>query len=154
MIELIELFYLKKELYKLNIIFKKPDINYSDHIFSIEKNNGSKSIRFALGAIKGVGITSMKNLVKERKNNGKYTDIIDFMTRLKSDVINKSQLEKLIQAGAFDSVSDKNRAKLFANVPNFVEIYGGVKKINKDQTLLFEENQKFLLKIKIYLTNM
>ena len=131
---------LKKELNKLNIAFKKPDINYSNHVFSIEKNNDSKSIRFALGAIKGVGIASMKNLVNERKSNGKYTDIIDFMTRLRSDVINKRQLEKLIQSGAFDSISI-NRAKLFVNVPNFVEIYSGMKKTDKDQTLLFEENK-------------
>ena len=107
---------------------------------SIEKKNDSKSIRFALGAIKGVGIASMKYLVNERKSNGKYTDIIDFMTRLRSDVINKRQLEKLIQSGAFDSISI-NRAKLFVNVPNFVEIYSGIKKTDKDQTLLFEENK-------------
>ena len=85
-------------------------------------------------------MSSMKNLVNERKSNGKYTDIIDFMTRLKNDVINKRQLEKLIQSGSFDSIST-NRAKLFANVPNFVEIYSGPNKIDEDQTLLFEENK-------------
>ena len=41
-------------------------------------------------------------------------------------LINKRQLEKLIQAGCFDEL-EKNRAKLFDNVPNFVEIYGGSK---------------------------
>ena len=128
---------LKKELNKLNIILKKPDINYSNSNFSIEKSEGTRSIRFALSAVKGVGVGSMNNLVSERESNGKYSDIIDFMNRLKGDVINKRQLEKLIQSGSFDSVY-KNRSKLFINVPNFVEIYGGIHNTNDNQTFLFE----------------
>ena len=131
---------LKKELSRLNIEFKKPDINYSMAEFSIEKTSKTQSIRFGLGAIKGVGIKSMKNLVKERNINGKYTDIIDFMNRLGGDVINKRQLEKIIQSGAFDSINT-NRSKLFANVPNFVEIYGGSNLKNDNQTMLFEDKK-------------
>ena len=131
---------LKKELSRLHIEFKKPDINFSIEDFSIEINKDKKSIRFGLGAIKGVGIKSMKTLVKERNKNGPFLDIIDFMTRLSGDVINKRQLEKLIQAGCFDGI-EKNRAKLFSNVPNFVEIYGGPKEINNNQKLLFEDNK-------------
>ena len=131
---------LNKELSSLNIEFKKPDINHSQANFSIEENNGLKSIRFGLGAIKGVGIKSMSNLVKERENNGKFIDIIDFMNRLKGDVINKRQLEKLVQAGSFDSI-ETNRAKLFYNVPKFVEIYGGSNFKDQNQAMLFEENK-------------
>jgi len=131
---------LNKELSSLNIEFKKPDINHSQANFSIEENNGLKSIRFGLGAIKGVGIKSMSNLVKERENNGKFIDIIDFMNRLKGDVINKRQLEKLVQAGSFDSI-ETNRARLFYNVPKFVEIYGGSNFKDQNQAMLFEENK-------------
>ena len=131
---------LNKELSSLNIEFKKPDINHSQANFSIEENNGLKSIRFGLGAIKGVGIKSMSNLVKERENNGKFIDIIDFMNRLKGDVINKRQLEKLVQAGSFDSI-EINRARLFYNVPKFVEIYGGSNFKDQNQAMLFEENK-------------
>ena len=131
---------LNKELSSLNIEFKKPDINHSQAKFSIEENNGLKSIRFGLGAIKGVGIKSMSNLVKERENKGKFIDIIDFMNRLKGDVINKRQLEKLVQAGSFDSI-ETNRAKLFYNVPKFVEIYGGSNFKDQNQAMLFEENK-------------
>ena len=49
-------------------------------------------------------IKSITSMVNERKSNGKFKNIIDFMNRVKSDVINKRQLEKLIQAGAFDSI--------------------------------------------------
>ena len=131
---------LNKELSSLNIEFKKPDVNHSQAKFSIEENNGLKSIRFGLSAIKGVGIKSMSNLVKERENNGKFIDIIDFMNRLKGDVINKRQLEKLVQAGSFDSI-ETNRAKLFYNVPKFVEIYGGSNLKDQNQAMLFEENK-------------
>ena len=131
---------LNKELSSLNIEFKKPDVNHSQAKFSIEENNGFKSIRFGLSAIKGVGIKSMSNLVKERENNGKFIDIIDFMNRLKGDVINKRQLEKLVQAGSFDSI-ETNRAKLFYNVPKFVEIYGGSNFKDQNQPILFEENK-------------
>ena len=131
---------LNKELSSLNIVFKKPDINHSQAKFSIEENNGLKSIRFGLSAIKGVGIKSMSNLVKERENNGKFIDIIDFMNRLKGDVINKRQLEKLVQAGSFDSI-EINRARLFYNVPKFVEIYGGSNFKDQNQAMLFEENK-------------
>ena len=131
---------LNKELSNLNIEFKKPDVNHSQAKFSIEENNGLKSIRFGLSAIKGVGINSMSNLVKERENNGKFIDIIDFMNRLKGDVINKRQLEKLVQAGSFDSI-ETNRAKLFYNVPKFVEIYGGSNFKDQNQAMLFEENK-------------
>ena len=59
---------------------------------------------------------------------------------MSGDIINKRQLEKLIQAGCFDNI-EINRAKLFSNVPNFVEIYGGSKNLNLDQNLLFEETK-------------
>ncbi|MDC0037754.1 DNA polymerase III subunit alpha [Alphaproteobacteria bacterium] len=131
---------LKKEVARLNIEFKKPEINFSYAEFSIEEDNGIKSIRFGLAAIKGVGIKSMQYLVEERNKNGKYKDIIDFMTRLRGEVINKRQLEKLIQAGCFDEL-ESNRAKLFANVKNFVEIFGGVKDLNLNQSLLFEDSK-------------
>ena len=131
---------LKKELARLNIEFKKPDINYSNSKFSIEEIDKKKSIRFALGAIKGVGIKSMNSVVLEREKNGLFLDIIDFTSRLSGEVINKRQLEKLIQAGCFDEI-EKNRAKLFSNVPNFVEIYGGHKDKNINQKMLFEDNK-------------
>ena len=124
----------------MNINFLKPDINYSNELFSIELDQeNNKSIRFGLGGIKGVGIKSNTNLVKERKKNNKYIDVIDFMQRLHGEVINKRQLEKLIQAGAFDSL-EKKRSRLFNNVTKFVELFGGESK-NQNQNLLFEDQK-------------
>ena len=60
------------------------------------------------------------------------------MNRVSKEVINKRQLEKLIQAGAFDSI-ETNRSKLFHNVTRFVELYGLEKDLNQD--MLFEDNE-------------
>ncbi len=131
---------LKSELERLNINFLKPDINYSKEYFSIEnKNINEKSIRFALGAIKGVGVNSMKNLVKEREAKGSFKDIISFMQRLNSEVINKRQLEKIIQSGAFDSI-EQNRSKLFSNVVKFVDLFSNNKN-ETNQSLLFADEK-------------
>tara|TARA_Y100001970_G_scaffold233177_1_gene290513 strand:+ start:5459 stop:8857 length:3399 start_codon:yes stop_codon:yes gene_type:complete len=128
---------LKQELEKLGIPFLKPDINFSQEKFSIEKNNETKSIRFGLSAIKGVGTKSIKSAISVRENNGKFLTVIDFLKRVENEVVNKRQLEKLIQSGAFDSV-ENNRSKLFSNVPKFVNLFGS-STIKNNQSLLFEE---------------
>ena len=130
---------LKKELERLNIDLLKPDINFSKSKFDIELDKeNKKSIRFGLSAIKGVGDKSISMMVKERDKNNLFTSIINFLQRSNNELINKRQLEKLIQAGAFDDL-EKNRAKLFHNVPKFIELYGGEKIY--DQNLLFDEQE-------------
>jgi len=140
----------KKEINELNIVFLKPDINFSNTEFSIEiHSNGKKSIRFGLAAIKGVGYNSMENLVKERTKKGNYKNIIDFISRLETDVINKRQLEKLIQSGSFDSI-ENNRAYLFNNVKNLILILNNLNK-NNNQSVLFgnnDNNIEFLKNLK------
>ena len=130
---------LKQELEKLGISFFKPDINYSKEKFSIEKKDHKKSIRFGLSAIKGVGEKSITSAILVREKNGNYKSVIDFLKRVQGDVINKRQLEKLIQSGSFDSI-EKNRSKLFSNVPQFVNLFGS-NGIKADQNLLFEEEE-------------
>jgi len=79
----------------------------------------------------------MKSLVKERDKNGGFKDIISFMQRLNSEIINKRQLEKLIQSGSFDSI-EKNRSKLFQNVVKFVDFFSNDQN-DKNQNLLFDD---------------
>ena len=75
--------------------------------------------------------------VKEQK--GKFISIIDFLKRVDAEVINKRQLEKLIQSGSFDS-TEKNRSKLYFNVPQFVNLFGS-NNSQSNQNLLFEEEE-------------
>ncbi len=130
---------LRQELEKLEIPFLKPDINFSEEKFSIEKNESKKSIRFGLSAIKGVGAKSIKSVVAVRKNEGQFKSVIDFLKRVENEVVNKRQLEKLIQSGSFDSV-EQNRSKLFYNVPQFVNLFGSNNNLS-NQNLLFEEEE-------------
>ena len=77
---------------------------------SITANNNSEdsknrfAIRFALGAIKAVGINSMDEVVKERQENGKFKDIYDFAARIDNKLINKKSIEALSKSGAFDNI--------------------------------------------------
>ena len=130
---------LKQELEKLEIPFLKPDINFSKEKFTIEKNKSEKSIRFGLSAIKGVGAKSIKSVVSVREKRSKFKSIIDFLKNVEGEVINKRQLEKLIQSGSFDSI-DSNRSKLFFNVPQFVNLFGSSNN-TLNQNLLFEEEE-------------
>jgi len=104
----------KQELDRLGIRLLTPDVNRSDALFAVEPvGDGSFAIRYALGAIKGVGVEAMRLVVAERDANGPYRSVFDFARRLDSRVVNKRQLENLIRAGAFDSL-DANRARLLA----------------------------------------
>ena len=61
------------------------------------------------------------------------------MQRLNSEVINKRQLEKIIQSGAFDSI-EQNRSKLFSNVVKFVDLFSNNKN-ETNQSLLFADEK-------------
>jgi DNA polymerase-3 subunit alpha len=85
-------------------------------VFTVEAgDDGEKAIRYALGAIKGVGAAAMASLVNERHEHGPFKDLFDFALRCEAKVVNKRQLESLAAAGAFDRLNS-NRAQVFANV--------------------------------------
>ena len=101
----------KAECKAMGIEVLKPDINESLAKFSVQ--NGK--LRYALGAIKGVGESNMNAIVEAREKGGKFKDISDFINRVDAKQLNRKQLEQLIKAGAFDSI-EKKRGKLFANI--------------------------------------
>lgn len=101
----------KAECKVMGIEVLKPDINESLARFSVQ--NGK--LRYALGAIKGVGEANMNAIVEAREKGGKFKDISDFINRVDAKQLNRKQLEQLIKAGAFDSI-EKKRGKLFANI--------------------------------------
>jgi DNA polymerase-3 subunit alpha len=106
----------RRDLEKLGIPLLPPDVTRSTAEFSPELlADGSKAIRYALAAIKGVGREAMNRLVEERETNGPFSDLFDFAERLDQRVLNKRLLENLIKAGAFDTLN-ANRAQTFAAV--------------------------------------
>ena len=112
----------QQELSRLNILLSPPDINQSDPYFA-RKNS---SILFALGAIKNVGIDSMKELVRERKKNGPFKDFNDFINRSDNSIINKKTLEALACAGAFDQFKI-HRSVIFNQASDIVKFHKSFK---------------------------
>jgi DNA polymerase-3 subunit alpha len=86
-----------------------PDINASHAHFTVE--NGA--VRYALGALKGVGEKAMEVLVEERERGGRFTSLEDFAARVDPRQLNRRQLESLGAAGALDSVN-ADRPAVFA----------------------------------------
>jgi DNA polymerase-3 subunit alpha len=86
-----------------------PDINASHAFFTVEDG----TVRYALGALKGVGEKAMEALVEERERGGPFTSLEDFATRIDPRLLNRRQLESLAGAGAFDRISSAERAAVF-----------------------------------------
>ena len=90
-----------------------PDINQSYVGFT---PTDSKTVRFGLGAIKGVGEGVLEKIFAERDSNGPYSDLIDLCHRTSSVGVSRGVLEGLIRAGALDCLGE-NRATLMSNLP-------------------------------------
>ena len=106
-----KLAFFRSELARLNIPILPPDVNKSDVTFAVEGN----SIRYALAAVKNVGVGAMEALVAARLRGGPFKNLMDFASRLDGGVINKRLLENLVMSGALDSLHP-NRAQLFEGV--------------------------------------
>ena len=70
-------------------------------------------VRYALGALKGVGEKAMEALVEERERGGPFASLEDFAARIDPRLLNRRQLESLAGAGAFDAIKP-DRAAVFA----------------------------------------
>ena len=76
-----------------------PDVNQSNEEFTPV----DEGIRFGLVGVRGVGRNVAEAIVAERKANGPYSSLHDFVNRLDSKCYNRKTLEALIKGGAFDS---------------------------------------------------
>lgn len=111
----------------------KPDINKSGADFRVEDNK----IRYALGAIKGVGESYMQGIVDEREKNGPFKNMSDFCHRVDFKYVNRKQLEQIIKAGVFDCL-EPNRAKLFENIETIMRnVYASTEVKTSEQKSLF-----------------
>lgn len=123
------------ETRRLGIKVLPPDINESFSDFTIVEN----SVRFGLSAIKNVGSNVIELIVKERKENGRFSSFLNFCSRVSSNVLNKKTLESLIKSGTFDSLKQP-RKHLLENFENIIEEINKVKKSKESgQFSLFEE---------------
>jgi DNA polymerase-3 subunit alpha len=101
------------DMRKLGIECLPPDINASLADFNVEKAGEGLAVRYALGALKGVGERAMELLIEERDTGGRFVSLDDFARRVDPRLLNKRQVETLAAAGAFDAI-EPNRAGMYA----------------------------------------
>ncbi|KKR74284.1 MAG: polymerase III, alpha subunit protein, partial [Candidatus Nomurabacteria bacterium GW2011_GWA1_40_8] len=137
-----------KECKNMDIPVLPPNINESYGGFTclpeekdteknilISEKNKSKKIRFGLYTIKNLGTDIADAIITERKLNGKFKSITDFLDRIKHKNLNKKSMEALIKSGAMDEWGD--RGIFLVNLEGMLEYHNETKKQNQNQVSLF-----------------
>jgi len=124
-----------EECYRNGITVDPPDINNGAGKFVAVDGR----IQYGMEAIKGVGSNAVQEVVKERRENGKFASIFDFARRIDSRLCNKRTLESLFQAGAFDGL-DPNRRQLLQHMEVIISYGSRVQEMeDSNQNDLFGE---------------
>ena len=129
------------ECKRMGIDVLPPSINESFSQFTVVNRNmpaGRQEpykIRFGLTTIKNFGQGISSSITAERKLNGKFKDLTDFLDRIKDKNLNKKSLESLIKCGALDEFG--KRGMLLANMDNLLEYHRERMNAPKNQDSLF-----------------
>ncbi|HSX65482.1 MAG TPA: DNA polymerase III subunit alpha, partial [Pseudoxanthomonas sp.] len=111
----------------LGLTVLPPDVNHSDFMFVA---TDARTVRYGLGAVKGVGQGVCESIVEARRDGGTFRDLLDFCKRVDSSKLNKRALEALINAGALDALG-RNRASLALQLP---EVLKAIDQISKNRS--------------------
>ncbi len=121
---------------KIGIPVLPPNINESFQAFTVVKVPGvHDTIRFGLTTIKNFGEGIANTIIEERKKNGKFISLSNFLDRIKDRNLNKKSLEALIKAGALDEFGE--RGQLLGNVENMLTYSKEASKASENQDSLF-----------------
>ncbi|HEY8408161.1 MAG TPA: DNA polymerase III subunit alpha [Gaiellaceae bacterium] len=93
---------------ELGIEVLPPDVNASQIDFAVVEGK----IRFGLNAVKNVGESACRAIVRARGEGGAFTSLWDFTERVDPAVVNKRALESLVKCGGLDSVGATRRGML------------------------------------------
>jgi DNA polymerase-3 subunit alpha len=102
----------------MNLIVEPPDVNESVYAFKV---SGPKSIRYGMGAIKGVGAAAVEAVIEERTAGGPYRNLPDLCRRVDLQRVNRRVFEALIRSGSLDRIG-ANRASLTAQLDRAVHL--------------------------------
>jgi DNA polymerase-3 subunit alpha len=99
-----------------------PDVNASSYMFeAIHADDGpANTIRYGLGAVKGVGRGACEAIAEERGRNGVFASLLEFCKRVDSSKLNRRALEALVNAGALDALG-RNRPSLMLQLPEVMK---------------------------------
>ena len=125
------------ECERLGLTVLPPDVNESFTDFAVVREK--KALRFGLGAVKNVGTIPAQAIVTERKKNGVFANLIEFLLR-NSACLNKKVLENLIKAGALDGFEE--RARLNAGLEIITKFVSQAGKTDASQLSIFGEGTK------------
>ena len=102
----------------MKLTVQPPDVNHSKIKFTVEDGT---TIRYGLGAIKGVGESALAGIVSEREQGEAFESLYDFCRRVDMRKINRRVMESLVKAGALDSLGG-HRASLEASLSKAMQI--------------------------------
>jgi DNA polymerase-3 subunit alpha len=97
---------------------KPPDVNHSLYEFAA---GGARTIRYGLGAVRGVGRGAVEELLAQRNAHGPYKSVEDLCRRLDLQKVNRRVLEALIRSGSLDGLG-ANRATLMQRLPTAIQL--------------------------------
>ena len=100
------------ECSSMGLTVQPPDVNESVYAFHV---SGPMSIRYGMGAIKGVGAAAVQAIIKERTANGPFESLPDLCRRIDLQRVNRRVFDALIRSGSLDRIGP-NRATLTAEL--------------------------------------
>jgi DNA polymerase-3 subunit alpha len=103
---------LREEVRTMGLQLLPPSVNESAFRFQVVD---PRTIRFGLGAIKGVGASAVESILEERGLNGAFGDFFEFVKRIDTRRVNKRVLEALVRSGATDGLGP-SRSAMFASL--------------------------------------
>ncbi len=102
----------------LGLTVAPPDVNQCAFRFSVADD---ETIRYGLGAVKGLGEGVISAMAAEREANGPYRDLVDLCKRNADRRLNRRALEAMIKAGALDCFG-QSRPMLMAALERVLQV--------------------------------
>ncbi len=119
----------------LGIEVLPPSINESFADFTVVRDG---EIRFGLSAIKGVGEGPVEEIIKTRKQKGKFGSLEEMAMALPPKLFNKKTIESLAFAGALDDFGERRTlAENYDKIATYAKNYASTNNEDSDQNDLF-----------------
>jgi DNA polymerase-3 subunit alpha len=106
-----------RECAEIGLTVLAPDVNHSQYAFTAE----GRTIRYGLGAVRGVGQGAAEALIGERAARGAFASLEDLCRRLDLQKLNRRVLEALLRSGSLDALGP-NRATLMERLPAAMQL--------------------------------
>ena len=107
-----------QECADIGLDVKAPDVNTSRYEFAVQSE---RTIRYGLGAVRGVGQGAVEAIISERESRGAFPTLEELCRRLDLQKVNRRVLEALLRSGSLDSLG-ANRATLMHSLPAAMQL--------------------------------